>query len=95
MSYNLYAYCLNNPVNRTDSEGNFGFWAVVGITLAASVIGAVGQIATNYLSGFRGRDLMTDVIGATVGSGLMAFYSCYSYDVKKSNSLFSIYSVMY
>ena len=23
LSYNLFAYCLNNPVNRTDANGNW------------------------------------------------------------------------
>ena len=40
--YNLYAYCFNNPVNLTDSEGNWPKWmkkavAVVAVALVVTV----------------------------------------------------------
>ena len=42
LSYNLFAYCLNNPVNRTDVEGNWSLpnWAKVAIG-AVALAGAV------------------------------------------------------
>ena len=42
LSYNLFAYCLNNPVNRTDAEGNWSLpnWAKVAIG-AVALAGAV------------------------------------------------------
>ena len=38
VSYNLYAYCLNNPVNRIDTEGNFSVEICVLIGFAVGVI---------------------------------------------------------
>ena len=34
LSYNLFAYCLNNPINRTDADGSFSLpnWAKVAIS---------------------------------------------------------------
>ena len=42
VSYNLFAYCLNNPVNRTDVNGNWSLpnWAKVAIG-AVALVGAV------------------------------------------------------
>ena len=42
ISYNLFAYCLNNPVNRTDMNGNWSLqnWAKVAIG-AVALAGAV------------------------------------------------------
>ena len=42
LSYNLFAYCMNNPVNRTDAEGNWSLpnWAKVAIG-AVALAGAV------------------------------------------------------
>ncbi|MDO4378455.1 MAG: hypothetical protein Q4C64_04795, partial [Erysipelotrichia bacterium] len=41
-SYNLYAYCLNNPVNNSDTDGNFTVpnWAKIVIGVAAIAVGA-------------------------------------------------------
>ena len=30
-SYNLFSYCLNNPINRVDCFGNWSTWATIGI----------------------------------------------------------------
>ena len=38
VSYDLYAYCLNNPVNRNDTEGNFSVEICVLISFAVGVI---------------------------------------------------------
>ena len=40
LSYNLFAYCMNNPVNRFDVDGNWSLpnWAKV-------VVGAVAMVA--------------------------------------------------
>ena len=40
ISYNLFAYCLNNLVNRTDGGGNWSGWATAGL-----IVGAVLCIA--------------------------------------------------
>ena len=37
LSYNLYAYCMNNPINRTDENGNWSVLATVGVVVGASL----------------------------------------------------------
>ena len=37
LSYNLFAYCVNNPVNRTDENGNWSGWASAGV-IAGTVL---------------------------------------------------------
>src|SRR5699024_8894619 len=37
---NLYAYCLNNPVNETDDDGYFLLWLFITAIFVGSVIGA-------------------------------------------------------
>ena len=78
VSYNLYAYCNNDPVCYSDSDGTFGLWALTGITLAASVIGGLAQMASNALSG---NDLFDGVLAAAVGSGVNAVLMCYSSNI--------------
>ncbi len=50
VSYNLYAYCLNDPINNSDSSGNLSIpnWAKVVIGVAAI---AVGVISTAIVGG--------------------------------------------
>ena len=41
LRYNLYAYCLNNPVNLTDKDGTWPSWAtklIVGTALAVAAV---------------------------------------------------------
>jgi len=48
LSYNLFAYCLNNPVNRTDEGGNLSGknWIKIGIGAVALAGAIVLTIAT-------------------------------------------------
>jgi len=46
IQYNLFAYCVNNPVNRTDSSGYISIQLIV--TLAGAVIGGMWTL-TQYL----------------------------------------------
>ena len=48
MSYNLFAYCLNNSVNRTDVNGNRSLpnWAKVAIGAVATVAAVAVTVAT-------------------------------------------------
>ena len=48
ISYNLFAYCLNNPVNRTDMNGNWSLpnWAKVVIGAVATVSAVAVTVAT-------------------------------------------------
>ncbi len=40
LSNNMFAYCNNNPVNMTDTTGNYPWWAILGIAIV-SVIGGI------------------------------------------------------
>ena len=48
LSYNLFAYCMNDPVNRFDSNGNWSLpnWAKVVIGATATVAAVVVTVAT-------------------------------------------------
>ncbi len=60
LGHNSFAYCLNNPVNMEDSEGNFGLFTLIGATVGAVVGGIsaaitgdsiIGGIASGAVSG--------------------------------------------
>ena len=46
LSYNLFAYCLNNPVNRTDINGNWSGWATAGVIVGAVLCIAAVSVLT-------------------------------------------------
>ena len=79
VSYNLYTYCLNDPVCYWDSDGTFGLWALTGITLAASVIGGLAQMLSNWI---LGNNIFDGVFAVAVGSGVNALVSCLFSEVK-------------
>ncbi len=39
--YNLYAYCMNNPVNMSDPTGNWPRWISVAVAVVATVVAVV------------------------------------------------------
>ena len=50
LSYNLYAYCGNNPVNGYDPEGNINWQTIFGVSIAVAVIGIVSVVAAPVLA---------------------------------------------
>ena len=69
-SYNLYAYCGNNPVSRKDDGGEF-WHIVIGAAIGAVVNGAL-KVAENLLDGDSGTDwndgvLLAAAMGAVTG----------------------------
>ena len=46
LSYNLFAYCVNNPVNRTDINGNWSGWATAGIIVGTVLCVAAVTVLT-------------------------------------------------
>ena len=67
---NMFAYCLNNPMNMTDTEGNLPFLAVT------AIIGAVvGAVAGGVVAAKSGGNIWAGigigaVAGALVGTGV-------------------------
>ena len=70
ISYNLYSYCNNNPVNKLDTSGHFGL--SLGIVAACAIGGGLmgafsavttgGNVAENIFEG-----VVTGVVSATLG----------------------------
>ena len=46
ISLNLFAYCLNNPVNRTDDSGTLSNWAKIAIGIGVIALCAAVTVAT-------------------------------------------------
>ena len=81
---NMFAYCLNNPVNMTDTNGQWPEWATkIAIGLGAILIGAVVVAATVTTGGaaaaFIGAAIagvkaaaVSGAIAAAVGAGTQA-----------------------
>ena len=61
---NLFAYCSNNPVNRTDSDGKG--W-VLACALVGFIAGGVTKIISNVACGKKWND---GVVGAAVGGAV-------------------------
>ena len=80
LSYNLYAYCSNNPVNYSDPSGHFlvstaiavGFWVGLSIGLVGGAV-AGGAIAYNVAknNGCEGWQLFSWTLAGVVGGGVL------------------------
>ena len=82
--FNLFAYCFDNPINNSDSEGNWPSWATkIAVGVGAIVIGAAVVAATTVTGGagaaFVGAVVaglkaaaVSGAIGAAVGAGTSA-----------------------
>ena len=74
IGYNVYAYCANNPVNFSDSTGEFILTALIVGVVAGVVIGGTigGTVAYNSAksSGLEGSDLFCATAGG-VGKGAL------------------------
>ncbi len=73
IGHNLYLYCENNPVSRTDVNGLFWFHVACGFIGGA--IGFVSQLTSNVING---DDPLDNVWGAAAGgavSGVMASFN--------------------
>ena len=70
ISYNLFAYCMNNPVNRFDVNGNWSLpnWAKVVIGAAATVAAVVVTVAT----GGAAAPVLIGVAASTIGGAAVS-----------------------
>ena len=75
---NLYAYCLNDPVNTTDPDGDMPWWQklLVGVAVIAAVAvvavatggsGLVGAIAVGAVKGAVAGAISGAVLGGAIG----------------------------
>ena len=46
IGYNMFAYCRNDPINRKDVNGNWSFWATLGVAIGAAVCIAAVTVLT-------------------------------------------------
>ena len=72
LGYNMFSYCFNNPINKSDADGNWPKWAtkvLIGaavITAAAIVTVATAGVASGTL--VAAGALKGAIIGAAVGA---------------------------
>ena len=67
---NLYAYCDNNPVMRTDSDGDF--WQILGGAAIGVVNQFVADIVSSVINGELSISPASSYIGAAVGGAVGA-----------------------
>ena len=69
LSYNLFAYCENNPVNNSDPSGYISWYAVLASGIAGGLWCLGKYIAWNYHK-FSGKRALIEFIGGFITGGL-------------------------
>ena len=62
LGFNMFAYCLNNPMNRTDSNGNWSLSNLAKVAIGVAAI-AVGVVAVAVTAGTAAAVLPAVVAG--------------------------------
>ena len=70
LSHNLFAYCLNNPVNLSDSGGNLPTWAKKLAIAAAVVVTVAAVAAVTVATGGATTALACAAVGAAKGAAI-------------------------
>ena len=72
-SYNLYAYCLNNPINRYDDSGTFSL--PIAAKVAIGAVATVAAIGLTIASGGTVLPVLAGVASSTTISGALGYIS--------------------
>ena len=65
LSANMFAYCENNPVMRTDEDGEA--WFTIANAVFGAAVGVVSQVATNLATGQKWSQ---GILGAALGGAV-------------------------
>ena len=91
-SFNLFAYCGNNPVSREDISGHL--WNVIGGAAVGALIGVVSQVVCNLIDGNAigdglGKAAITGAIGGALTAALPGFSTLISVGMSATESVIS------
>ena len=67
---NLFAYCDNNPLMRTDEDGEF--WNFIVGAIVGAVVGGIAQIVSNVITGNDWSDGLATAVISGAASGVLA-----------------------
>ena len=77
LGYNMFAYCLNNPINLQDGSGDSAILATLGMMAVGGLVGMASQfisgIVDNAINGAKGTELFQNT--GSVGDYVAAFVS--------------------
>ncbi len=70
LSYNLFAYCMNNPVNRFDVNGNWSLsnWA----KMAIGAVATIAAVAVTVATGGAAAPVLIGVAASTIGGAAVS-----------------------
>ena len=68
--YNLFAYCFNNPVNMSDSSGNWPKWATKLVAAVAVVAVLAAVAAVTVATAGAGTAIAAVAVGAAKGAAI-------------------------
>ena len=68
--YNLYAYCFNNPVSASDSEGEWPSWAKKAVAAVAVVVAVAVVAAVTVATAGAGTLAAAVAVGAAKGAAV-------------------------
>ncbi len=70
LGYNMFAYCMNNPVNMSDSTGNWPKWATK-LVAAVAVVAVVAVVAAvTVATAGAGTAIAAVAVGAAKGAAI-------------------------